>query len=56
MPEAFKKIIVARTDKIGDVVLSLPVFATLKKCFPGSQTIALVSDYTVDLADPTSHQ
>ncbi len=55
MPEAFKKIIVARTDKIGDVVLSLPVFATLKKCFPGSQTIALVSDYTVDLARSSPH-
>ncbi|MFZ1081178.1 MAG: glycosyltransferase family 9 protein [Candidatus Kryptoniota bacterium] len=49
MPQKFRRIIVSRTDHIGDVVLSLPVFASLKKCFPGSQIVALVSDYTADV-------
>ena len=40
-----KRIIVARTDRIGDVVLSLPVFASLKRCFPDSELTALVSSY-----------
>lgn len=50
MPQNFKKIIVSRTDRIGDVVLSLPAFATLKKNFPDSRTFAFVSDYTADIA------
>jgi len=50
MPQELKKIIVSRTDHIGDVVLSLPVFASLKKCFPAAEIIALVSDYTADVA------
>ncbi len=50
MAREYKKIIVARTDKIGDVVLSLPVFAALKKCFPNIKTVALVGNYTSDVA------
>ncbi|MCL5267755.1 MAG: glycosyltransferase family 9 protein [Bacteroidetes bacterium] len=44
-----KRIIVARTDRIGDVVLSLPVFATLKRCYPDSELTALVSGYASDV-------
>ncbi|HUI28565.1 MAG TPA: glycosyltransferase family 9 protein [Candidatus Acidoferrales bacterium] len=43
------KVIVSRTDHIGDVVLALPVFASLKKCFPERRAIALVSNYTADV-------
>lgn len=43
------RIVVARTDKIGDVVLSLPVFASLKKSFPDTELVALVRDYTADV-------
>ncbi len=43
------RIVIARTDRIGDVVLSLPVFASLKKSFPDSQLVALVRDYTADV-------
>lgn len=46
----FRRIVISRTDSIGDVVLSLPVFASLKKCFPETETIALVTDYTSDIA------
>jgi len=31
----FKHILVSRTDKIGDLILSLPVFQSLKASFPG---------------------
>jgi len=41
-----KRILVARPDRIGDVVLSTPVFHTLKDSFPGSFIAALVSPYT----------
>ncbi len=44
------KIIVARTDRIGDLVLSLPVFATLKRRYPSAELIALVSGYAADVA------
>ncbi len=50
MEEEPRRIIVARTDRIGDVVLSLPVFASLKKCFPKSEVIALVREDTADVA------
>lgn len=50
MYHKFGRIIVSRTDHIGDVVLSLPVFASLKRCFPESKTFALVSNYTSDIA------
>ena len=50
MFQDYKKVVVSRTDRIGDVVLSLPVFATIKKCIPGITTYALVSDYALDVA------
>jgi heptosyltransferase-2 len=44
-----KHILVARTDKIGDLLLSLPVFQALKKAFPRTRVTALVSSYTQEL-------
>lgn len=38
-----KTFIVSRTDKIGDFVVSIPTFATLKAMYPDSKIIALVS-------------
>lgn len=43
------RIIVSRTDRIGDVVLSLPVFASLKECFPRTELVALVRGYTAEI-------
>ncbi len=43
------RIIVSRTDRIGDVVLSLPVFASLKECFPKTETVAFVREYTTEV-------
>jgi heptosyltransferase III len=44
-----KRVIVSRTDSIGDVVLTLPVAAVLKKLFPGCTIIFLGRTYTRDL-------
>jgi heptosyltransferase-3 len=40
------KIIISRTDHIGDVVLTLPMTAILKKQFPGNEIIFLGRAYT----------
>jgi heptosyltransferase-2 len=42
-------VLIARTDKIGDLLLSLPVFQTLKKAFPYAKLIALVSPYAQEI-------
>jgi ADP-heptose:LPS heptosyltransferase len=55
MSQEVKKIIVSRTDRIGDVVLSIPVFASLKRCFSNSETFALVRNYTSDVALSSPH-
>ncbi len=44
-----KHILVARTDKIGDLLLSLPVFQTLKAAFPQARLTALVSPYAKEI-------
>lgn len=41
-----KRIIISRTDSIGDVVLTLPLAGALKRHFPGSTLIFLGRDYT----------
>lgn len=43
------KILVIRTDRIGDLIASTPVFETIKKRYPDSYIAALVSPYTKDL-------
>jgi len=40
------RIILSRTDSIGDVVLTLPMAGMLKQAFPGCTVIFLGSDYT----------
>jgi heptosyltransferase-2 len=44
-----KKILVTRTDRIGDVVLSTPVFKSLKGSFPSMSVSVLVRGYTQDI-------
>lgn len=43
------KIIVSRTDKIGDLVLSIPSFYMVKKLFPNAELIVLVRNYNYDV-------
>jgi lipopolysaccharide heptosyltransferase II len=44
-----EKFLIVRTDRIGDVVLSLPVLEAIKRKYPDSQVTMLVSSYTRDL-------
>lgn len=43
------KILIARTDRLGDVVLTIPLASIIKKHFPNSKVSFLVRDYTKDL-------
>jgi len=45
-----KNILIVRTDRIGDVVLSLPLAAIIKKHFPECKVTFLLREYTVPLA------
>ncbi|WP_319369838.1 glycosyltransferase family 9 protein [uncultured Ilyobacter sp.] len=44
-----KKIIVSRTDKIGDLVLSIPSFYMLRKMYPNSDITVLVRKYNYEI-------
>lgn len=44
------KILIVRTDRIGDVVLSLPLARSIKRAFPASEITFLLRDYTKRLA------
>lgn len=52
---AQKKILVIRTDRIGDVVLSTPVLETLRINFPSSYIAVMVSPYTRELVEGNSN-
>ena len=39
------RILVVRTDRLGDVVLTLPVFTALRRCFPGARLAMLAGRY-----------
>jgi heptosyltransferase-2 len=45
----YKHILVSRTDGLGDLILSLPVFQTLKATYAQASITALVNPYTADL-------
>jgi ADP-heptose:LPS heptosyltransferase len=49
MPPTYRRILVSRTDKIGDLLLSLPVFQSLKASFPRARITALVSHYAAEV-------
>ena len=44
-----KHILVARTDRVGDLLLSLPAFQALKKAYPEARITALVSPYAKEI-------
>ncbi len=46
-----KNILIVRTDRIGDVVLSLPMAAIIKKHFPDCKVTFLLRHYTKPLAE-----
>ena len=44
-----KRIIVSRTDKIGDLILSIPSFFMIKKMFPQAELVVLVRKYNYEI-------
>ena len=49
-----KRILIVRTDRIGDVVLSLPLASIIKKHFPDCKVTFLLREYTRPLAENNS--
>lgn len=47
----FKKILVVRTDRIGDVVLSTPALTALRENYPQSHIAVMVSPYTREIVE-----
>jgi heptosyltransferase II len=50
-PESIQTILITRTDRIGDVLLSTPVFETLRAAFPRARICALVLPGTAALLE-----
>jgi ADP-heptose:LPS heptosyltransferase len=50
-----QRIIISRTDSIGDVILTLSVLGILKEHFPNSYLLFLGSDYTKDIISCCEH-
>jgi lipopolysaccharide heptosyltransferase II len=46
-----KRILVVRTDRLGDVILTLPMFALLRKCFPDAYVAVLLRRYAGEILD-----
>lgn len=51
----YKRILISRSDGIGDVILALPVAGVLKQLYPQSQIIFLGRNYTKPLIDACEH-
>jgi ADP-heptose:LPS heptosyltransferase len=49
------RIVISRTDSIGDVVLTLPVAGALKEKFPSAKLTFLGRDYTRDVVSLSKH-
>ncbi len=47
----FKRILVVRTDRIGDVLLSTPVIKALRDAYPRAYIAMMVSPYAKDIVD-----
>lgn len=42
----YRRIVLVRTDRVGDLVLSTPAIASFRRSWPGAHIDALVTDYT----------
>jgi len=51
----YKRIIISRTDGIGDVVLALPMAGVLKEIYPECEVIFLGRTYTKAIIDSCKH-
>ena len=46
------RILIVRTDRVGDVLLSTPVLAVLRRRFPRAHMVVLVSPYAPEVVTP----
>lgn len=53
--EPFQRIIISRTDKIGDVILTLPMVGILKENFPNAEIIFIGNTYTKPILESCEH-
>jgi lipopolysaccharide heptosyltransferase II len=51
----FKKILVIRTDRLGDVILSTPVLTALKRAYPRARVDMMVRSYTREVVEDHPH-
>lgn len=58
MDQAHRRFLIVRTDRVGDVVLTLPMARVLKRLRPGAHVAMLIHSYTAELvaADPDVDQ
>lgn len=49
MSEFYKNILIVRTDRIGDLILTLPLAKLIKKDFPNSRISFLIRNYTKEI-------
>ncbi|MGL5543931.1 MAG: glycosyltransferase family 9 protein [Cetobacterium sp.] len=49
MTRTYKRIIIARTDKIGDLILSIPSFFMVRKMYPDAEITLLVRNYNYNI-------
>ena len=50
-----KRILLVRTDRLGDVVLTLPMLPVLRKRFPDAYIALLLNKYTAELVEGNPH-
>jgi heptosyltransferase III len=55
LPRALKRILVVRTDRLGDVILTLPMLARLRQCFPEASLAMLLQRYTGAIVEGHPH-
>ena len=51
MENRYQRILIVRTDRIGDVILTLPMAQVLKKQFPQAHIAMLIQRYTAELVE-----
>jgi heptosyltransferase II len=51
IPKTFQNILIVRTDRIGDVVLTTPAIKAMRQSYPGSRISVLVTPATYDLVN-----
>jgi ADP-heptose:LPS heptosyltransferase len=50
-----KSILIVQLKRLGDLILTTPALAALRKAYPGSQVTILIDDYSRDLAPALQH-